>query len=73
MWLRNVFFLGLVGGGVFALGVGLMPPREPKPLTRFDADAYRRRSFAPPSLASMLPSTINGPSRACLRPPSRRT
>jgi hypothetical protein len=45
MWRRNLFFLGLIVGGVFALGAGLMPPRQPKPLTRFDASAYRERDF----------------------------
>jgi hypothetical protein len=41
MWRRNLLFLGLLGGGIVALGAGLMPPRQPKPLTRFDARAYQ--------------------------------
>lgn len=45
MWRRNLLFLGLIGGGVFALGAGLMPPRQPKPLTRFDASAYQTPDF----------------------------
>ncbi len=45
MWRRNLLFLGLIGGGVFALGAGLMPPRQPKPLTRFDASAYLSPDF----------------------------
>ena len=45
MWLRNLLFLGLVGGGVLTLGANLMPPREPKPVTRFDASAYQSPQF----------------------------
>ncbi|HTU92744.1 MAG TPA: DUF1549 domain-containing protein [Gemmataceae bacterium] len=45
MWRRNLLFLGLIGGGVLALGAGLMLPRQPKPLTRFDASAYRAPDF----------------------------
>ncbi len=40
MWMRNLLFVGLVGGGLFAVGYNLMPPREPKPVTRYDAGAY---------------------------------
>jgi hypothetical protein len=45
MWLRNLLFLGLVGGGVFALGFNLMPPRQPRPVTSYDASAYRAEDF----------------------------
>jgi hypothetical protein len=45
MWLRNVLFLGLVGGGVFALGSNLMPPRQPNTVTHFDASAYQAPEF----------------------------
>ncbi|HEY7312628.1 MAG TPA: DUF1549 domain-containing protein [Gemmataceae bacterium] len=45
MWRRNLLFLGLVGGGLFALGANLMPPRQPKPLTSFDASAYQSPGF----------------------------
>src|SRR5690242_20560970 len=45
MWLRNLLFLGLVGGGVFTLGVNLMPPRRPRPVTSYDAGAYRTPEF----------------------------
>jgi hypothetical protein len=45
MWRRNLLFLGLLGGGIFALGAGLMPPPRPKPLTRFDASAYEAPDF----------------------------
>jgi hypothetical protein len=45
MWRRNLLFLGLVAGGVFALGAGLMPPHQPKPETRFDASAYQLPDF----------------------------
>jgi hypothetical protein len=45
MWLRNLLFLGLVVGGLVALGAGLMPPRQPKSVTRYDAGAYRAPEF----------------------------
>jgi hypothetical protein len=45
MWRRDLLFLGLSGGGFFALGAGLMPPRQPQPLTRFDASAYQAPDF----------------------------
>src|SRR5437660_1102638 len=45
MWLRNLLFLSLVGGGLVALGAGLMPPRQPKQVTRYDASAYQAPEF----------------------------
>jgi hypothetical protein len=45
MWQRNLLFLGLVGGGLFTLGATLMPPREPKPATSYDASAYQEDDF----------------------------
>lgn len=45
MWRRNLLFLGLIGGGVFALGAGLMPPPQPQPLTRFDISTYQVPDF----------------------------
>jgi hypothetical protein len=45
MWLRNLLFVGLLSGGVVALGANLMPPREPKPVTRYDAAAYQADDF----------------------------
>jgi hypothetical protein len=45
MWLRNLLFLGLVGGGLVALGAGLMPPRQPQHVTRYDASAYHAPDF----------------------------
>jgi hypothetical protein len=45
MWKRNLLFLGLLGGGIFALGANLLPPREPKPVTRYDAAAYQSADF----------------------------
>jgi hypothetical protein len=45
MWLRNLLFIGLLSGGVVALGANLMPPREPKPVTRYDAAAYQADDF----------------------------
>jgi hypothetical protein len=44
-WLRNLLFLGLVGGGVLALGASLMPPSRVKPLTSFDPQTYRDAGF----------------------------
>jgi hypothetical protein len=45
MWMRNLLFLGLIGGGLLTLGINLMPPRQQKPLTRFDSSAYRAEEF----------------------------
>ena len=45
MWMRNLLFLGLVGGGLFAVGYNLMPPRAPKPVTRYDPAAYADPEF----------------------------
>jgi hypothetical protein len=45
MWQRNLLFLSLVGGGVVALGANLLPPREPNPLTAYDASAYQADEF----------------------------
>lgn len=45
MWLRNLLFVGLLCGGVVALGAGLMPPRQPRPVTRYDAAAYQADDF----------------------------
>jgi hypothetical protein len=45
MWLRNLLFLGLVGGGAAALAANLLPPREPRPVTSYDASAYEAEDF----------------------------
>jgi hypothetical protein len=45
MWQRNLLFLGLVGGGLLTLGANLMPPREAKPVTSYDASAYQAEDF----------------------------
>ena len=75
MWMRNLLFLGLVGGGIVALGANLMPPREPKPVTRYDAGAVPgRRTSAPPSTqvdASFRAAVGRG--RSCSPPPPRPT
>ena len=42
---RDLLFLGLVGGGVFALGYNLIPPREPTPVTTYDAPSYQAADF----------------------------
>src|SRR5688572_219466 len=44
-WMRDVLFLGVIGGGALALGANLVPPREPKPITGYDAAAYREPEF----------------------------
>jgi hypothetical protein len=45
MWRQNVLFLGLIGGGVFTLGAGLMPAPQSQPVTRFDAGFYQAPDF----------------------------
>lgn len=45
MWMRNLLFLGILGGAVSALGYNLMPPREPRPVTRYDSHAYAEDDF----------------------------
>jgi hypothetical protein len=45
MWKRNLLFLGLIVGGVGAMGFNLMPPRTPKPVTRHDGAAYQAGDF----------------------------
>jgi hypothetical protein len=45
MWLRNLLFLGLVGGGITALAVNLIPSREPTPLTVYDGNHHRLPAF----------------------------
>jgi hypothetical protein len=45
MWKRNLLFLALVIGGVGTLGASLMPPREQKPVTSYDASAYQADDF----------------------------
>ncbi|MCI0683457.1 MAG: DUF1549 and DUF1553 domain-containing protein [Gemmataceae bacterium] len=45
MWWRDLLFVSLVGGGLFALGYNLIPPREPKPVTTYDAPSYQAADF----------------------------
>ena len=45
IWMRNLLFLSLVGGGLFTVGYQLIPPRAPKPVTRYDATAYNDPQF----------------------------
>jgi hypothetical protein len=45
MWKRNLLFIGLLVGAVLALGANLMPPRQPKPATSYDASAYQEAEF----------------------------
>src|SRR5262249_32296167 len=45
MWQRNLPFLAPVGGGPGSLGATLLPPRQPQPVTSYDASAYRDPDF----------------------------
>src|SRR5579885_1596301 len=45
MWRQNLLFLCLIGGGVFALGAGLMPTPQHQSLTHFDASSYQTPDF----------------------------
>jgi uncharacterized protein DUF1549/uncharacterized protein DUF1553 len=45
MWMRNFLFLGLLGGGVYALSANLLPPRDPSAITTYDAGTYREADF----------------------------
>jgi hypothetical protein len=44
MW-RDFLFIGLVGGGLVALGANLIPPREPVAATSYDAAAFAAADF----------------------------
>jgi hypothetical protein len=44
-WLKNLLFIGLVLGGGIALVSKLMPPREMKAITSYDANTYRDPEF----------------------------
>jgi hypothetical protein len=45
MWLRNLLFLTVLGGGAYALSANLLPPRQTSPLSSYDASAYRDADF----------------------------
>jgi hypothetical protein len=45
MWKRNLLFLGLISGGIVTLGANLIPPRERKQITSYDASAHRDADF----------------------------
>jgi Protein of unknown function (DUF1553)/Protein of unknown function (DUF1549) len=45
IWLKNLLFIGLVIGGGVALVANLMPPREVKAITSYDAHAYSDPGF----------------------------
>src|SRR5256885_13291255 len=45
MWPRNLLFLGLLGGGVYALGANLIPPAEPTPLTTYSSSTQANPEF----------------------------
>ncbi len=45
MGFRDLLFIGLVIGGVFALGANLMPPSKPLPITSYDGSHFRDDSF----------------------------
>jgi hypothetical protein len=44
-WARNLLFLAVVGGGLFALAVNILPPRKPDQITRYEAGEYREPEF----------------------------
>jgi hypothetical protein len=44
-WKRDVLFIGLVGGGLFALAFNLIPPRQTKAITTYHAEAYHEPEF----------------------------
>ncbi|HEV3146245.1 MAG TPA: DUF1549 domain-containing protein [Gemmataceae bacterium] len=44
-WKRDVLFIGLVGGGLFALAFNLIPPRQTKAITSYRADLYQKPDF----------------------------
>ena len=45
LWAKNLLFGGVVLGGVVALGANLMPPPQPKGVTRHDGQIYREAGF----------------------------
>jgi hypothetical protein len=45
MWMRNVLFVGLIGGGLFVVGANLIPAPASKPVTHYDSAAYRDPGF----------------------------
>ncbi|MBO0697505.1 MAG: DUF1549 domain-containing protein, partial [Zavarzinella sp.] len=45
LWARNLLFLGVVGGGLSALVVNLLPPRKPAPVSSYDARSYQDPHF----------------------------
>jgi hypothetical protein len=45
LWARNLLFLGVVGGGLSALVVNLLPPRKPAPIAHYDTKAYQESGF----------------------------
>lgn len=44
-WARNILFVGVVGGGLTALAVNIIPPRRPAPIEHYDAPRYREPAF----------------------------
>jgi hypothetical protein len=43
--MRNLLFVAVVGGGLSALVVSLLPPRKPAHITRYDTSAYQEPGF----------------------------
>ena len=43
--MRNLLFVAVIGGGLTALVVSLLPPRKPAHITRYDASAYQEPGF----------------------------
>jgi hypothetical protein len=44
-WARNLLFAGVVGGGLVALVVNLLPPRHPAHITHYDTATYQDPEF----------------------------
>ena len=44
-WMRDLLFVGVVGGGLVALVVNVLPPTRPDPLTNYDAPDYKDPEF----------------------------
>ena len=44
-WARNLLFVGVVGGGLVALIVNLLPPRKPAHITHYENPVYQDPQF----------------------------
>lgn len=44
-WVKNLLFVGVVGGGIVALVVNLLPPRQPAHISHYDTAQYQDPEF----------------------------